>query len=101
MSMWKFYKDITLFAFLFAVVSIPIGGFLTAPFIFGVLGTPVGVLAFNYFQKSEFYGYYNLGYTKFYLISRTWLINLAVCPILYLIAYLILKLIALGGLAGS
>ena len=98
--MFKFYRDITVFAFLFSVVTLPLSGFLTAPILFGVLGTPVGLLVFNYFQKSEFYGYYNLGYTKYYLVSRTWMINLFLCPVLYLIAYLTLKLITLGTPSG-
>lgn len=96
--MWKFYRDLTRFAVLFALVCIPLGSLISAVILFGVLGTPIGLLMFNYFQKDEFYGYYNLGYTKLRLISITWLINLAVTPILLLIAFLILKLISLGAL---
>ena len=94
--MWKFYRDLTRFAVLFAIVCIPLGSQLSVVILFGLVRTPIGLLMFNYFQKDEFYGYYNLGYTKLRLIGITWLINLAITPILLFIAFLILKLISLG-----
>jgi len=99
--MWKFYRDVTLFALLFSVVTIPFGSLETVPIVFGVFGTPVGLLAFTYFQKAEFYGYYNLGFTRYKLVARTWLINLCATPVLFLITLLILKLMTLGALTNS
>ncbi|MFD2827722.1 hypothetical protein ACFSYG_14680 [Leeuwenhoekiella polynyae] len=99
--MWKFYRDVTLFALLFSVVTIPFGSLLTAPIVFGVLGTPVGLLAYIYFQKAEFYGYYNLGYTRYRLVTKTWLINLCATPALLLITLMISKLLTLGALTNS
>ncbi|MEH6658154.1 hypothetical protein [Leeuwenhoekiella marinoflava] len=99
--MWKFYRDVTLFALLFSAVTIPFGSLETASIVFGVLGTPVGLLSFNYFQKAEFYGYYNLGYTRYKLVAKTWLINLCVTPVLFLITLIISKLITLGTLTNS
>lgn len=99
--MWKFYRDVTVFALLFSVVTIPFGSLETAPIVFGVFGTPVGLLTFTYFQKAEFYGYYNLGYTRYKLVSKTWFINLCATPVLFLIALLISKLIKLGALTNS
>ena len=96
--MWKFYRDITRFAALFALVCIPIGSLTSATVLFGILGTPVGLLMFNYFQKEEFYGYYNLGYTKLKLIGTTWLVNLALTPVLLLLSFIILKLVRLGAI---
>ena len=94
--MFKFYRDITFYAVLFSVVTIPLGDLYSAAVIFGVLGTPVGVGVFNYFQKHEFYGYYNRGYTKTFLIRRTWLVNLLLTPVMLGVVFLILKLITLG-----
>ena len=98
--MIKFYKDITFYALLFAVVSIPLAGLYGAVIVFGIFGTPVGLLMYNYFHKHEFYGYYNRGFTWRYLILRTWLVNFLASPVLLLFVFLILKLIGLGALKG-
>ena len=98
--MIQFYKDITFYALLFAVVSIPLAGLYGAVMVFGIFGTPVGLLMFNYFHRHEFYGYYKRGFTRHYLILRTWLINFLVSPVLLLVVFLIFKLIGLGALKG-
>ena len=98
--MFKFYKDITFYALLFALVSIPLAGLYGAVFVFGIFGTPVGLLMYNYFHWHEFYGYYNRGFTRHFLILRAWLVNFLVIPVLLLLVFLILKLIGLGALKG-
>ena len=98
--MIKFYKDITFYALLFALVSIPLAGLYGAVVVFGIFGTPVGLLMFNYFRKHELYGYYNRGYTRHFLILRTWLVNFLASPVLLLLIFIILKLIGLGALKG-
>jgi len=82
--MWTYYRDVTLYALticlLFGIASAPVresvaGGIITTLVVFAVFGTGLGVLGFHYFQKQQYYMYYNLGYTKRYLISRVWFIN--------------------------
>jgi len=73
--------------FLFGLVSAPINngffsGVINTVMIFGVFGTGLGVLAFGYFQKQQYYMYYNLGFTKKYLILKTWAINFALAIII-------------------
>ena len=85
--MWTYYRDVTLYAagvcLLFGLVYIPASeriavGFIITTIIFGVFGTGLGVLAFAYFQKQQYYMYYNLGFTKRYLILLTWAVNFGI-----------------------
>jgi hypothetical protein len=82
--MWAYYRDVTLYTLAITVLTSLasaamydsfIDGLFNAILIFGVFGTGLGVIAFNYFQKAQYYMYHNLGFTKSYLIKRTWFVN--------------------------
>lgn len=82
--MWMYYRDVTLYALGFSLLAGVIGlitydklifGILNMLLIFGLFGTGIGVLAFNYFQKEQYDMYHNLGFTKSYLMTKTYLIN--------------------------
>ncbi len=82
--MWNYYRDVTLYAmticFLSGMASVAaydnfISSIINTILIFGVFGTGLGVLAFGYFQKQQYYMYYNLGFTKKYLVLKSWGIN--------------------------
>lgn len=97
--MWKYYKDVTLYTVaICCFITIAsssayssIGSALINFFlIFGVFGTGLGVLSYNYFQKQQYYMYHNLGFTKRELILKTWLVNLGIAAILVLIAAIFL-----------
>ena len=88
--MWMYYRDVTLYTL--AIISLTsvasaamydsFKSFLINAFlVFGVFGTGLGVLSFNYFQKAQYYMYHNLGFTKQHLIMRTWLVNLIIAII--------------------
>nr|AOE06085.1 hypothetical protein [uncultured bacterium]AOE08652.1 hypothetical protein [uncultured bacterium]CBL80593.1 conserved hypothetical protein, membrane [uncultured Leeuwenhoekiella sp.] len=94
--MWRFYKDVTSYALLILVITLFFGNGIIAIVFFGILGTPIGFLAYNYFQKDELYGYYNLGYTKAKLLAKCWLINFILSPLLILIVLLISKFLSIG-----
>jgi len=85
--MWRYYRDITAYnlglsAFVFVYQLINTGEFkgslILSGFLFAVFGTGLGILAFNYFQKQQYYMYYNLGFSKAYLISKSWGINFGI-----------------------
>ncbi|WP_035335135.1 hypothetical protein [Dokdonia sp. PRO95] len=89
--MWTYYRDVTLYAagicLVFGLVHVSASerisvGIITTIIIFGVFGTGLGVLAFAYFQKQQYYMYYNLGFTKRYLILRAWAVNFVLACIL-------------------
>lgn len=89
--MWTYYRDVTLYtlainlltSFASAGMYDSFGSWLfNAVLVFGVFGTGLGVLAFNYFQKAQYYMYHNLGFTKTDLIMRTWFVNLIIAIIL-------------------
>lgn len=91
--MWPYYRDVTLYAIavclLSGLASAPAresiaSGFLVTFAIFGVFGTGLGVLAFGYFQKQQYYMYYNLGFTRRHLITRAWVINFFIAAVLCL-----------------
>ncbi len=96
--MFKFYKDLTLYALLFSLVCIPLVGLYSSALVFGAFGTPVGLLMFRYFHKHEFYGYYNLGFSQRELILRTWLYNIILTPILLLFSFIALKIWEYGAM---
>ncbi len=82
--MWTYYRDVTLYNLAITILTsfasagmydTFIGWTINALIVFGVFGTGLGVLGFNYFQKNQYYMYHNLGFTKSYLIMRTWLVN--------------------------
>lgn len=90
-NMWYYYRDVTLYAIavclLFGLASAPAresiaSGILVTVIIFGLFGTGLGILAFWYFQKQQYYMYYNLGFTKRYLILYSWSVNAVISGIL-------------------
>lgn len=100
--MWRYYLDVTkfsgLFSALFCLFFASGGGFFYALIIglivFGIFGTVIGLIGFNYFHATEYYTYYNLGFTKAKLIRTTYLINLVlatVCTGLAMLLNLILN----------
>jgi len=85
--MWNYYRDVTLYAIAICLLSTiasaaAYNGFIAtiinAVLIFGVFGTGLGILAFGYFQKQQYYMYYNLGFTKKHLILKSWGINFSI-----------------------
>jgi len=85
--MFTYYRDVTLYSLgitLFTSLA-SLGAFssfgsalINAFVIFGVFGTGLGVLAFHYFQKAQYYMYHNLGFTKSELILKTWGVNFCI-----------------------
>ncbi|MEH6407785.1 MAG: hypothetical protein V7767_10920 [Leeuwenhoekiella sp.] len=97
--MWRYYLDVTkfnlAFSFLFALffgAGLGFKGVLYGLFVFGIFGTPIGLIGFNYFHKPEYYMYFNLGFTKSKLIITTWLINLVIAGIMFGLLSLIIAL---------
>lgn len=89
--MWTYYRDVTLYTLAitlltsFASAGIFdsfMAGLYNAVIVFGIFGTGLGILAFNYFQKAQYYMYHNLGFTKLDLMMRAWFVNLALAIIL-------------------
>ena len=88
-----YYRDVTLYALAASLLpSVGSAGLydrlgawlLNLLVIFGVFGTGFGLIGFWYFQKQQYYMYFNLGYTKTHLVLKTWGINLAITIILAL-----------------
>ena len=95
--MWMYYRDVTVYALVASLlpaigtagVYTSLGAWLLNVFlIFGVFGTGLGLLGFWYFQKQQYYMYYNLGYTKMHLVLTTWGINFGMALIIALIIHL-------------
>ncbi|APU69513.1 hypothetical protein C723_3164 [Christiangramia flava JLT2011] len=57
--------------------------------IFCSFGIFLGVLAFDYFKKPQYYLYYNLGFTKTALIRNTFILNLVLAFLILLCSKLI------------
>ncbi|MAZ28567.1 MAG: hypothetical protein CL868_16020 [Cytophagaceae bacterium] len=83
--MFRFYIDVTKFALAFCTLLVPLMGVLQGILVFGIFGTPLGLIGFYQFHKSEFFTYYNLGHTKRELILKTWMFNLILMIPLFLL----------------
>lgn len=97
--MWLYYRDVTLYGlagcFLPAVGSFGLyksqkDWLLQCVIFFGLFGTALGVLGFWYFQKRQYYMYYNLGYTKKKLWLTVFRANLFVAFCLFILMYLLM-----------
>lgn len=92
--MWLYYRDVTLYGLLGCLFP-ALGSFglydswtnwlLQCVLIFGLFGTALGILGFSYFQKQQYYIYYNLGYTRRQLWFFSWRANLILSVVLSLI----------------
>ena len=85
----KYYLDVTVYNLLLSFVVGLYGGVFYSLITFGVFGTLLGFLVYEYFKKREYYFYFNYGYTKKMLIARVWGINLLLMIIVGLICLLI------------
>jgi len=59
-----------------AITALITGRYIWFPILFCTIGIIAGVLFFNNFCRSQYYSYYNLGYTKQRLILTTFALNL-------------------------
>lgn len=74
------------FCLIFGLIS----GILWSVVIFSSFGILVGYLGYQTFKKNEYYAYYNLGFTKTYLLKKVWLLNMFISFLLFLI-YIIFR----------
>tara|TARA_R110002020_G_scaffold302751_7_gene518178 strand:- start:1348 stop:1641 length:294 start_codon:yes stop_codon:yes gene_type:complete len=94
--MFRYYLDVTKFALAFSILCIPFLGFITGILVFGLAGTPIGLIGYSQFHKTEYYTYFNLGFTRRKLIISTWVFNiLAMIPLflIYLLGNFLFKMI--------
>ncbi len=89
-AFWKYYRDFNFFNLTFSVLSGIYFGVLSGILIFLSFGMLIGYLGFAYFRKDEYFLYYNLGFSKKFLIKKVWICNLifAVPFLLILIFFL-------------
>lgn len=87
-AFWKYFRDFNFSNIAFSALSGVFFGITSALLIFLTFGTLVGYLGFQYFKSNEYYLYYNLGFSKFSLIWRVWLLNLfGATPIVLIIIF--------------
>jgi hypothetical protein len=81
----KYYLDLTRYNLGFSVFIGLLLGVNGGVVTFGTFGMLVGLISYRYFQKDQYYFYYNIGITKMGLISVTWLVNMVIATLIYLI----------------
>ena len=89
-AFWKYYRDFNLFNGVFSAISGIYFGLFSGLLIFVSFGMLLGYLGFRYFRQNEYYLYYNLGFSKGYLVKKVWLFNLLFSSPLILILFLFL-----------
>ena len=75
-AFWKYYRDFNLFNAVFSVISGIYFGVFSSLLIFLSFGMLIGYLGYGFFRQNEYYLYYNLGFSKAYLLKKVWLVNL-------------------------
>lgn len=86
----KYFKDVNMFNVPFSlVIGLTLGAFwgILTFCSFGIL---IGYLGFDFFKENEYYFYFNLGFTKSYLLKKVWLLNVSISFVLFLI-YIIIR----------
>ncbi len=86
----KYFLDINTFNVPFSLIFAFTSGILWSVVIFSSFGILIGYLGYQTFKKNEYYGFYNLGFTKTDLLKRVWLLNTSISILLSLI-YLIFR----------
>jgi len=77
--LWKFYFDTLLYNVCFSIItSIVSMDFTKLPLFLCTVGTLASFAGYSYFQKNQYYFYYNLGYSKLRLFLFVGIVNLAV-----------------------
>ncbi len=92
-ALLKYYTDVSLYNLGASVIVSLYTSILWGLFTFCTLGVGIGWLCFQYFKKNEYYFYYNLGWTKWRLISFVVVINMVIAIPILLISTLFLWLI--------
>ena len=87
-AIWKYYLDITIFNLPFSLFFLVVSGLLWGLVMFSSFGILIGYIGFQAFKSEEYLGYYNLGFTKFNLLKRVWLINASASSLIFLVLWL-------------
>mgnify|MGYP006188511053 CR=1 FL=1 len=85
-AFWKYYRDFNFYNLVFSVISGIYFGITSGLLIFLSFGMFIGYLGYRFFRSNEYYLYYNLGFTKKFLIKKVWICNIVFAgPVLLLI----------------
>ena len=75
-AFWKYYRDFNFFNLVFSVINGIYFGVFSGLVVFLTFGMLIGYLGFRFFRENEYYLYYNLGFSKKYLLKKVWICNL-------------------------
>lgn len=81
----KYFWEINAYNIPVAIIFGISAGLIYGLLIFCTFGIFLGLLAFRYFKKNEYYLYYNLGYSKNDLIKKTFIRNLIISSIIFML----------------
>jgi len=86
---WAYYRATTAINLVFSIIM----AFFSQkafwfPIVFASFGIGVGILFFNYYYKKQYYFYHNLGYTRKRLALNTFLVNLPIAAIIFIVIQL-------------
>lgn len=74
----KYILDVNVFNLGFSALVWLIGDFKWALLSFSTFGVIFGLFGFQAFRRNEYFGYYNLGFTRSFLLTRLLLFNWSV-----------------------
>ena len=89
-AFWKYYRDFNFFNLVFSVINGIYFGVFSGLTIFLTFGMFIGYLGFRFFRENEYYLYYNLGFSKKYLVKKVWIYNLLFATPVILILFFFL-----------
>lgn len=81
-AIWKYFLDINMFNVPFCIIIAFMTNVLWAVIVFSSFGILIGYLVHRIFKKNEYYTYYNLGFTKRYLLKKVGFINILISSLI-------------------
>jgi len=85
---FRYFGEINRYNVPLVIIIAIAAGPLYALLIYCSFGIFLGMLSFDYFNKHQYYMYENLGYSKTFLLSRVFLLNILIsvfCGIILLL----------------
>lgn len=74
-AFWKYYFDLNFYNLLFSIIVGLVFGLLWFVVSIFSSGFLFAIFAYNLFQRKQYYFYFNLGISKYGLISRSLFLN--------------------------
>jgi hypothetical protein len=80
----KYFFDVNIFNLIYSIlIGVLFWEIIYIPLVFSTIGTLIGIFGYNYYNKNEYYFYYNKGYSKKILFLSLWITNIIIGTMIF------------------